>query len=117
MKLQFSLATLLVTNRPANPAVPMDIELLQGEKALRVLEDGEFVRRWNELFQRCTWSMAYQSVDYAMAWYRCYGELYEPLLIRGFSADGSLAGLLALGVSKQGGKIVSVGVPRGEYAA
>jgi CelD/BcsL family acetyltransferase involved in cellulose biosynthesis len=95
----------------------MDIELLQGEKAHRVLEDGEFIRRWNELFQRCTWSMAYQSVDYATAWYRCYGKLYEPLLIMGFSADDSLAGLLALGVSKQEGKIVSVGAPRGEYAA
>jgi CelD/BcsL family acetyltransferase involved in cellulose biosynthesis len=95
----------------------MDIELLQGEEAHRVLEDGEFVRCWIELFHRCTWSMAYQSVDYAMAWYRCYGELYEPLLIRGFSVDGSLTGLLALGVSKQDGKIVSVGAPRGEYAA
>jgi CelD/BcsL family acetyltransferase involved in cellulose biosynthesis len=61
--------------------------------------------------------MAYQSVDYAMAWYLCYGTLYEPLLVRGFSADGSFAGLLALGVSKQHRKLVSVGAPHGEYAA
>jgi CelD/BcsL family acetyltransferase involved in cellulose biosynthesis len=93
------------------------IELLHGEEVHRVLEDSEFVGRWNELFQRCTWSMAYQSVDYAMAWYLCYGAIYEPLLIRGFSADGSLAGLLALGVSKNDGRLVSVGAPHAEYAA
>jgi CelD/BcsL family acetyltransferase involved in cellulose biosynthesis len=101
----------------ADPVVDIDIELLRGEEAHRVLDDSEFVRRWNELFQRCTWSMAYQSVDYAMAWYRCYGELYEPLLIRGLSADGSLAGLLALGVSIRDGKLVFVGAPHAEYAA
>jgi CelD/BcsL family acetyltransferase involved in cellulose biosynthesis len=100
-----------------NPAVDTDIELLQGEAAHRILEDCEFVGRWNELFQRCTWSMAYQSVDYAMAWYKCYGDLYEPLLIRRYSEDGSLAGLLALGVSKQDGELVSVGAPHAEYAA
>jgi CelD/BcsL family acetyltransferase involved in cellulose biosynthesis len=107
----------MVVQSPTNPAVDIRIELLQGAEVDRVLEDSEFVGRWNELFQRCTWSMAYQSVDYAMAWYLCYGEVYEPLLIRGFSADGSLAGLLALGVSKQDGKLVSVGAPHAEYAA
>src|SRR4051794_26088468 len=90
-----------VGQSPANAAVDMDFELLQGEPALRVLKDNEFIRQWNKLFQRCTWSTAYQSIDYAKAWYRCYGEFYEPLLIRSFTADGSLAGLLALGVSKQ----------------
>lgn len=98
-------------------AVDFDIEMLQGDQALRALEDSEFVQRWNELFQQCTWSMAYQSVEYASAWYQCYGELYEPLLIRGVAADGSLAGILALGVSKLDGKLVPVGAPRGEYSA
>lgn len=93
------------------------IEILQGEEVHRALEDSEFIGRWHELFQRCAWSMAYQSVDYAMAWYLCYGTLYEPLLIRSFSAEGGLAGLLALGVSKHDGKLVSVGAPHAEYAA
>ena len=107
----------MVVQSLVNPAVDIGIELLSGAAAHRVLEDSAFVRRWNELFQRCTWSMAYQSVDYAMAWYLCYGELYEPLLVRSFSADGSLAGLLALGVSKQDGELVTVGAPHAEYAA
>src|SRR3954447_20798865 len=99
----------MVVQSLAASAVDVDIDLLQGEEVDQVLGDNEFVASWNELFQRCSWSMAYQSVDYAMAWYRCYGDVYEPLLIRSYSGDGSLAGLLALGVCKRDGKLVSVG--------
>ena len=101
----------------ATPAVALEIEVLQGEDAQRVLSDGEFVARWNELYRCCTWSTAYLSVEYATAWYGSYDDVYEPLLIRSFSADGNLAGLLALGVSQEDHALVTVGVPRAEYSA
>src|SRR3954471_16606128 len=107
----------MVVQPLANSAVDTSIELLHGEKVHRLLDDREFVGRWNDLFHRCTWSMPYQSVDYAKAWYQCFGQTYLPLLIRRFSADGSLAGLLALGVSKRDGKLVPMGAPHAEYAA
>ena len=100
----------------ATPAVALEIEMLRGDEALRVLSDGEFVERWIELVRRCTWSTAYLSVEYATAWYGCNRGVYEPLLIRGFFADGSVAGLLALGVSKDG-TLVTVGAPHAEYSA
>jgi CelD/BcsL family acetyltransferase involved in cellulose biosynthesis len=95
----------------------LDVEVLQGEAVHRALEDSDFVLRWSDLFARCTWSTVYQSVEYAKAWYRCYGDAYDPLLIRGFSVDESLAGILALGVSKENGKLVHVGTPHAEYEA
>jgi CelD/BcsL family acetyltransferase involved in cellulose biosynthesis len=101
----------------ATSAIALEIEILQGEEAQRALSNGDFVDRWNDLFHSCTWSTAYLSVDYAIAWYRCYGDVYAPLLIRAFSADGRLAGILALGVSKDARTLVTVGTPRGEYSA
>src|SRR5262245_52973648 len=65
---------------------------------------------------RAAWSTAYQAVDYAKAWYRCYSDLYSPLLIRGFSPEQNLAGILALAVS-QDGRLLPMGTCHAEYAA
>lgn len=101
----------------ATAAVAIEIEILQGDEAQRALANSEFVARWHDLFHNCSWSTAYLSVDYATAWYRCYDDIYEPLLIRSYFPDGRLAGLLALGISRDTRQLVSAGTPRGEYSA
>jgi len=95
----------------------VEIDVLQGAAVHSALADSDFARCWSDLFTRCPWSTAYQTVDYAKAWYHCYADLYEPLVVRGVGSDESVAGVLALAVSKQNGELVPMGVDHADYAA
>jgi CelD/BcsL family acetyltransferase involved in cellulose biosynthesis len=77
--------------------------------ALSQLADRRFLEAWDNLYNACPWAMVYQSPAFITAWYETYHELYQPVIISGWSSDAALLGLLLLGKSESGEKWVTAG--------
>ena len=93
-----------------------NLQFVRGGDAAALFIDGKFLAGWEDLHRACPWATAYQSPRFAVAWYRAYAKLYEPLLIyRG--EFGVLRGLMALAVRREGRRVVVAGSHQAEYQA
>ena len=95
----------------------MDVQIVCGADADRLLADASFARQWDRLWSRCPWATAFQSHGFARAWYVTYRPRWEPLLLVAHAPGGELAGLLALAtpVEPSGGRVVAAGAHQAEY--
>lgn len=92
----------------------MDIEIVTGTAADRLLADASFERGWQALHAACPWSTVLQTAPFARAWYTTYRPDFEPVLVLGHGNDRSLVGLLAAGYSARRG-LVMAGAQQAEY--
>lgn len=93
----------------------MKIEIVEGNKALLLMEEERFEKEWCWLYEACPWSTGFQSHPFVSTWYINYLEDYLPVILYSFSGDGELAGLLPMAVSRDGKKISVAGGDQAEY--
>jgi CelD/BcsL family acetyltransferase involved in cellulose biosynthesis/GNAT superfamily N-acetyltransferase len=93
----------------------MNIDILRGPAAYRLLENEGFRSEWLRLCEQCSWATAFQRPGFSCAWYHSYGSQFEPVLILSRAEDARLNGLLALAVSPKDGKLVVAGAAQAEY--
>lgn len=92
----------------------MQIEIVTGAAADRLLADPELDRQWRDLYADCPWGTVLQSPDFAQAWYQSYRPVFEPVLVLGHRGDRRLVGLLAAAYAPRKG-LVMVGAHQAEY--
>ena len=99
----------------AELTVGMSVILAESSEALAILSREDFQSRWRELHTSCPWATAFQGATFALTWYRCYSEQFEPVLLYEFAADGRLIGLLTLARQRGSDRLVAVGSRQAEY--
>lgn len=93
----------------------MNVDLLEGEDALRQLRDPAFRQSWRNLLQECPWATVCQTVEFVNTWYEVYRARFSPLLACGYSPNGNLVGFLPLTRSSDGKELFPAGAHQGEY--
>ena len=91
------------------------VSVYQEAAAERLLASSEFQAQWQNLFEKCPWGTCFQTSAFVCTWYRCYGELYQPLLLVRFAANGQMDGLLTLAVDRTTGDVTFAGAHHAEY--
>jgi CelD/BcsL family acetyltransferase involved in cellulose biosynthesis len=84
-------------------------------EAQQLLASSEFLSQWTALAGKCPWGTALQSPDFACTWYRCYEDLYRPLILVRYAAGGKMDGLMALAIEKTTGNLRFAGGHQAEY--
>ena len=95
----------------------MHVQCVGGAAADVLLADGEFRAQWSGLCERCPWATAYQTPEFALAWYSVYRARWTPLLLVARDSNGNLLGLLTLAVSPASDHVVVAGAHQAEYQA
>jgi CelD/BcsL family acetyltransferase involved in cellulose biosynthesis/RimJ/RimL family protein N-acetyltransferase len=93
----------------------MNVEILAGDEAFKLIGDDGFREQWKSLYRRCHWSTVFQSENFVVAWYETYRERFIPLIVVGRDADSSLCGLFPLAIEQSSGNLVIAGVNNAEY--
>ena len=78
----------------------MNIVVAKGAQVDALLADGAFRERWDALLRACPWATRFQSSAFVAAWSRSYTMGSEPVLAYSMAPDGTLAGLLPLGMDR-----------------
>lgn len=91
------------------------VSVYQDVAAERLIGSPEFQSQWRSLFEKCPWGTCFQASAFVCTWYRCYREIYQPLLLLRFAADGHLDGLLTLAVERTTGDVTFAGAHHAEY--
>ncbi len=100
---------------PGQRAAAGSVALVEGAAAHARLADAAFVDACNRLYERCPWRSPNQHPAFVSAWYACYAEQFDPLLVLRESADGQLTGLFTLAVDKRSGQLLAAGMPQVDY--
>jgi hypothetical protein len=79
------------------------VEVLTGKEVLPLLSDVNFIKEWDNLYQRCPWGTVFQSSAFVSTWYQHYVDQHCPILVIS-RHEGKLTGLLPLaaGISDLG---------------
>lgn len=91
------------------------VSVYQDVAAERLLKSSEFQAEWQYLFEKCPWGTCFQASAFVCTWYRCYREIYQPLLLLRFAAGGQLDGLMTLAVERTTGEVTFAGAHHAEY--
>jgi CelD/BcsL family acetyltransferase involved in cellulose biosynthesis len=94
----------------------MNIAIVTGDKAIEALDRPSIEADWNALYARCPWATGFQTFGYAAAWYRCYRDFYEPILVTATSG-GEAVGVLPLARATESRRFVVAGGHQAEYQA
>ncbi len=99
-----------------NNTVSYQLQVFKQEIAYDYLEKTDFINAWIALYQQCSWSTGYQSVEYCVTWYRMFNEKFSPLLLVSYDENKHIIGLFALAQSVlDNTKIVIAGNQHPEY--
>jgi CelD/BcsL family acetyltransferase involved in cellulose biosynthesis len=93
----------------------MNIEILKGQDAERMLGSADFLRNWRNLYGRCPWGTVFQSEEFVTAWYSAYRNQFAPVIVVGTDNDGELAGLFTLAISIDSEMLEVAGTIHAEY--
>lgn len=93
----------------------MQIEILQGDPAVAVFQDTQFTARWQAMADACRHNCVVQEPPFVAAFYRVYAPQYQPLLVTGKDAEGTLIGVLPLALHKASGQVTHAGEAQAEY--
>lgn len=85
--------------------------------AIARISDEAFLREWMALADACPHGTCYQQPPFVLAWYRCYAEVFEPVVIEERDDDGTLSGLFCLARDRRTGDIIGAGRDQAEYHA
>lgn len=92
----------------------VNLQILRGESAARLLADAAFMQEWAALYGECPWATPLQSPQLAGAWYNVYRQSQEPILV--LARDGeTLIGLLPLARAHSDGEVSVAGANQAEY--
>ncbi len=91
------------------------VSVYQDVAAERLIGSSELQSQWRNLFEKCPWGTCFQASAFVCTWYRCYREVYQPLLLLRFAPDGQLDGLLTLAVERTTGEVTFAGAHHAEY--
>jgi CelD/BcsL family acetyltransferase involved in cellulose biosynthesis len=94
----------------------MDIEILRGDAVIGALEDPAFQQAWDRLYDQCPWATVFQRLTYVSAWYRCYQQINEPVIVSARSG-GKIVALFPLAVDARSRRLVYAGAHQSEYQA
>ena len=89
--------------------------VIEGLAAVALIKDDEFRWKWAALKGDCPWATSFQGCDFVTTWYRVYGDLYSPVIVRQIDTTGALVGLLTLAAQHFSGKLVVAGAHQAEY--
>ncbi len=84
-------------------------------EAQQLLASPEFRSEWKSLLNKCPWSTALQSPEFAGTWYECYSDVYRPLILVRYAASGEMDGLLTLAIERASGELTFSGAHQSEY--
>lgn len=92
----------------------INIDILEGSKAIQALNSSENINNWKNFYFECECKTFFQSPNFVINWYSTYASEYEPLIIIGKS-NSELIGLIFLANSKKNNSIVHAGAHQAEY--
>lgn len=95
----------------------MNLVIYTGKQAVTHASTDEFLAQWMALYEACPWATGFQHPDFVMPWYELYGDRFLPVIVAGRGEDGTLSGLLTLGLQGNEQKLVGAGERQAEYHA
>jgi len=104
-----------MTSQPVASYQAATLLVYSDAEALRVIASPEFQAQWRDLAQECPWGTALQTPEFACTWYRCYEEVYRPLILVRYAAGGAMDGLMTLATERSSGKLTFAGAHQSEY--
>jgi CelD/BcsL family acetyltransferase involved in cellulose biosynthesis/ribosomal protein S18 acetylase RimI-like enzyme len=64
-----------------------------------------FVDEWQALYEACPWATPFQSPKFVTAWYECYRDEQEPIVVAWLGSESQLLCLLTL-AQRRGGRLI-----------
>jgi len=95
----------------------MNVEVLTGLDADRLIENTEFREKWRDLYDACPWSSVFQEEGFVITWYATYRSQFTPVIAVSANDEGEIVGLFTLAVAKDSGRLVVAGHNHAEYQA
>ncbi|HMK43351.1 MAG TPA: GNAT family N-acetyltransferase [Dissulfurispiraceae bacterium] len=93
------------------------VDLLHGQKAHALLDDGFFVELWRKLYEQCPHATAFQGPNFVRTWYKTYREQWQPVILLWRHSDEELAGLWMLAYNISAKELSHAGTIQSEYQA
>lgn len=93
----------------------MSLALLTDDEALEFIEADGFEERWKLLHAGCPWATGCQHPDFVVPWYAFYAEKFRPVILVEHGPDGTLTGLMTLGLARDGRQLTGAGAHQAEY--
>jgi len=104
-----------MTSQPVASSQAATLLVHSDSEALRVIASPEFQSQWRALARNCPWGTALQTPEFACPWYRCYEEVYRPLILVRYAVSGEMDGLMALATERASGQLTFAGAHQAEY--
>jgi CelD/BcsL family acetyltransferase involved in cellulose biosynthesis len=95
----------------------MNLVIHTGKQALSLVSSEEFRAQWMSLYDACPWATGFQHPDFVLPWYELYQDRFLPVVVVRQAENGSLSGLLTLGLHTPEKKLVGAGERQAEYHA
>ncbi|TCS34312.1 CelD/BcsL family acetyltransferase involved in cellulose biosynthesis [Paucimonas lemoignei] len=95
----------------------MNLAIYTGKQAVSLAAADEFLSQWLALYEACPWATGFQHPDFVMPWFKLYGDRFLPVIVAGRDDNGTLTGLLTLGLHDGEHKLVGAGERQAEYHA
>lgn len=90
------------------------VKILKGKEAEKLLTSPDFIKKWDILYQKCSWATVFQSSKLVTTWYQSFKELYL-FIISYEEKDDELTGLLIMVQDIGHQKIYVAGGTEAEY--
>jgi hypothetical protein len=88
----------------------MQIEIFFKHASRKILQDKEFIQRWNTLAEVLNHAMITQEYEFVSSWYQYYHQQYDPLLVIGYQDKSEdIIGILPLALSRSDGSLCHAG--------
>ena len=91
------------------------LEIIYGTPAFAFLQDNEFIKKWLNLYDKCSFATVFQNPGFACSWYEIYASEWQPLIIANWDLDGNLVALWLLAYSPTTNMIDHAGTFQAEY--
>ncbi len=95
----------------------MIIKIATATEADKLLKNARFQEEWQALYGQCPWATSFQSIGFVMTWYEVYRDRFTPVVVSGFSPDGTLIGFLPLAIALDTRQLCVAGAHQAEYHA
>lgn len=93
----------------------MQVDVVEGSRALALVDDARFIELWRDLSAACRCATAFQQPAFVSSWYHAYRDRWTPVLVRATEQGGGLLGLWLLARKRDSQVLAHAGAHQAEY--
>lgn len=93
----------------------LEINVVRGRKAVKLLNTEDFISRWKELAEIPNKVTVFQEPLFVQNWYKQYADIFEPVMLVGYDENSKIVGLIPLAFSSKNNTFHHAGGSQAEY--